>query len=397
MAAAGASRPNLTPPGLARNLETCFGGGHPNLRADLPPECLPMGTQLHLSDENLPDYLRALGLLAPGAHAAIESAGDGNINWVRRVRVEAPRALPGDSRTADPRARPSFIVKQARPALERFPQYEVSTERIVFEHRYGQRAGRFDGDGVLPAVLAFDAENRVLVLEDLGDAERMDRALARGADLEAPAVRVAAFLGRVHSGTRAEPGLANTFANDAMRRLHGNHIFVLPLRPNDFPLSAALAARAAALRADAELVRIADAAYARYLEPRGALVHGDVQAGNVLLPPAGAKLLDAEIAHVGDPAFDLGTLLAHLLLPGVAAGRPQAAPAADAALDAYRAAGGDAAPTDAFRYAGLELLRRTIGAARVSAVESDGPALAVVERAVAWIRRPPSDAGELRG
>ena len=59
--------------------------------------------------------------------------------------------------------------------------------------------------------------------------------------------------------------------------------------------------------------------------------------------------------------------------------------------------GGDAAPADAFRYAGLELLRRTIGAARVPAVENDGAALAVLARAVAWIRRPPSDAGALRG
>jgi 5-methylthioribose kinase len=345
-----------------------------------------MGVQLRLGEESLPGYLRGLGLLDPGTRAVVEAAGDGNINWVRRVRV-----------VADGAAR-SFVVKQARPALERFPQYEVSTERLLFEQRYLERARPFDASGVLPAVLAFDAPNRVLVLEDLGDAERMDRALARGADLAAAAAPLAAFLGRVHAGTSGDPGLANAFANDAMRRLHGDHIFALPLRPNDFPLSPAVAARAAALRGVAELVRIADAAYARYLEPRGALVHGDVQAGNVLLTPRGPKLLDAEIAHVGDPAFDLGTLLAHLLLPGLAAGRPEAgAAAAGAAVDAYRSAGGACALADALRYAGLELLRRTLGAARVPAVEGDGASLAVLARALAWIRRPPSDATALRG
>jgi 5-methylthioribose kinase len=343
-----------------------------------------MGAQLVLGEENLPDYLRARGIVAPGARVAVEKAGDGNINWVRRVRVEGPGR--------------SFIVKQARPALERFPQYQVSTGRLVFEERYLARARPFDADGVLPEVYAFDAPNRVLVLEDLGDAERMDRAGARGADLSGPAARLAGFLGRVHAATRGDESLANAFANDAMRRLHGDHVFALPLRPNDFPLAPAVAARAAALQADRELVAIADAAYARYLEPRGALVHGDVQAANVLLPPSGPKLLDAEIAHVGDPAFDLGTLLAHLVLPGLVADRPGAgAAAAGTALDAYRAAGGVGSPAAAFRYAGLELLRRTIGAARVAAVERDEASLAVLERAVAWIRRPPSDAASLRG
>ena len=146
-------------------------------------------------------------------------------------------------------------------------------------------------------------------------------------------------------------------------------------------------------------MRIADAAYARYLEPRGALVHGDVQAGNVLLAAGGPKLLDAEIAHVGDPAFDLGTLLAHLVLPALARGElARALPAAEAACTAYGAAHGPGAPAfaDAARYAGLELLRRTIGAARVPAVAEAGPGLAVLARAEAWIRRPPAGLSALR-
>jgi 5-methylthioribose kinase len=347
-----------------------------------------MDEQVLLSDGNLPDYLGKLGLRAPGEPTAVEPAGDGNINWVRRVRIGVG---------APPRGR-SWIVKQARASLERFPEYRAPTERIVFEQRYVETARRFDEGSVLPRIRAFDAEARVLVLEDLGAAERLDAALARGADASCAAAQLGAFLGRVHAGTR-EPSLANAFANDEMRRLHGDHIFVLPLRANDFPLPPALLPRARALAGDAELVRLADAAYARYLEPRGALVHADVQAGNVLLAPAGPKLLDAEIAHVGDPAFDVGTLVAHLLLPALAAGEPgRALPAAEAAWDAYRIAHGAGAPAlaDAARYAGLELLRRTIGAARVPAVVEPGAAHAVLARAEAWIRRPPVDWPSLR-
>jgi aminoglycoside phosphotransferase (APT) family kinase protein len=205
------------------------------------------------------------------------------------------------------------------------------------------------------------------------------------------AAALGGFLGSVHSAT-GHPELAARFRNDAMQRLHGDHIFALPFAPNDFPLHPAVAERARALQSEG-FRAIAAAAYARYLEPRGALLHGDVQGGNVLLPPGGPKLLDAEIAHVGDPAFDLGTLVAHLVLPGVAAGDPsRALPAVEEAWSAYRdrARNGPRFPEVA-RYAGLEMLRRTVGAARVAAVEGVEAALAVIESGERWVRRPPEE------
>lgn len=335
--------------------------------------------QTRLDESNVFDYLRGIGLLAPGEGAQLGPAGDGNINWVRRVRSDASGR--------------SWILKQARPALERFPEYQVTTERIVFEARYLERTAPFDSQQVRPEVLHFDAPQRVLVLEDLGDAERLDHALLRGADVAAELERLAGFLGRVHAGTR-DGALAEHFRNGDMQRLHGDHIFTLPYRPNEFPLSPALSERAREIWRDAPLRECIDTAYTRYVEPRGALVHADVQSGNVLLAQRGAVLLDAEIAHVGDPAFDIGILLAHLWLPALARG---AAPAGDALARttwrAYASAHGDAglpAYRDVARYAGIELLRRTIGAARVEAVTSDGAGLAVLRSGLALVREPPS-------
>jgi 5-methylthioribose kinase len=241
-------------------------------------------------------------------------------------------------------------------------------------------------------VLAFDASNRLLVLEDLGAAERLDAALARGADVETPLAELARFLARVHDETRDDAGLASAFANEGMQRLHGDHIFVLPFTENDFGLPARTAERGAALREDTALREAATRAYERYLEPRGALVHGDVQAGNILLPARGLKLLDAEIAHCGDPAFDLGMLLAHRLLPDAASGRAaETRPALAGCWNAYREAQGQAGLrdlSDALRYAGFELLRRTLGAARVPAVTDDEAGLRVVDVGAALVRRP---------
>jgi 5-methylthioribose kinase len=195
----------------------------------------------------------------------------------------------------------------------------------------------------------------------------------------------------VHAATAGDAALAERFPNADLRALHGEHIFALPYRENDFPLSPRVRARAEALGRDAALVAIAGAAHARYREARDALVHGDVQAGNVLLTATGPKLLDAEIAHLGDPAFDVGTLLAHVELAALA--RPASARESAALLwRSYREACGPALapPFPAVaRYAGLEVMRRTIGAARVPVVASDEVALAAIERAEALIRRPP--------
>jgi 5-methylthioribose kinase len=326
--------------------------------------------QQPLTEEAVPDYLRGLGLAQAGEAIRVEPAGDGNINWVRRATLLGPPVR-------------SYVLKQARPALERFPEYQAPTERIVCEARWLERVRPFDVEGVCPQVHRFDERDRVLVLEDLGRAERLDAALARDADVSAALFRLARFLGRVHRATRGDAALAADFPNGAMQRLHGDHIFALPYQPNDFALPPRTAERAARLREDGELRAAAARAYTRYLEPVGALVHGDVQAGNVLLPPGGVKLLDAEIAHAGDPAFDAGMLLAHVLLPSAAAGSaPAALPLLAGCWQAYAWAHGEeglAALEDALRYAGLELLRRTIGAARVAAVASDEAGLRVIE------------------
>lgn len=346
-----------------------------------------MRVQLRLTPENLPDYLRNRGLAGRGEAVRVEEAGDGNINWVRRIRLGAGER--------------TLIVKQARPALERFPEYEVTTERVVFEARYYETVRPFDRTGVCPRVLDFDEAERVLVLEDLGDAPRLDHVLDRDGDPARAAeagVALGAFLGAVHAGTGGRADLAARFANDDMRRLHGDHIFDLPFRANAFALSPVLRARAETIWRDEHVVALARDAYERYLVPAGVLVHADVQGGNVLLQAQGPRLLDAEIAHVGSGAFDIGILLAHLVVSAAARGDTGCSrPVIERTWRAYvehRAGARAPAFEEAIRYAGIELLRRTLGAARVAAVASDAAGLAASDLGLRWLATPPARAAE---
>jgi 5-methylthioribose kinase len=191
---------------------------------------------------------------------------------------------------------------------------------------------------------------------------------------------------------RAE--LPAQFANDEMRRLHGEHIFVLPLHPNDFPLAPPIRARAERLWKDRALVAAGDAAWARYLEPRGSLLHGDVQGGNVLVTTDGPRVLDAEIAHVGAPAFDLGILIAHLCADRLAPEETDLGAAPRETWKAYtlawsqRSTAEPPAGADVAQQAGFELLRRTLGAARIGAAASVEGAERLIDASVRWILDP---------
>ncbi len=330
---------------------------------------------VRIDDANIAAYLVAIGQARPGQPVAVIGAGDGNINFVRRVRIGGRRTL---------------VVKQARAALERFPEYQVTTERIRFERRYGEVVAEHAPDvaPVLPGLLHFDDDERVLVMEDLGAGPRLDDELREGR-IHADALHaLGRFLGVVHRATiPLAQELAQHFGNDEMRSLHGEHIFSLPYQPNDFPLSTELRAEAEKqLAAEGVRERIL-ALRTRYYQTARALVHADVQAGNVLLQGEVPRLIDSEIAHVGDPAFDLGTALGHIQVHVPLSARPEAYRAgADALLEGYRAGGGD--PEDAARasgYAGVEIMRRSIGAARLPALAADRAAAAALAHGVALL------------
>lgn len=333
-----------------------------------------------LDDATLPAWIAGLGLCADPADLALGPAGDGNINWLRRVR---------DTRTGR-----SWVVKHARPALERFPQYTAPTERLLFEWRYLATAVGLGLGANCPHVVHFDPVHPVLVLEDLGAAPTLAETLERQRDVVEILRAIGRFLGIVHGAT-GDPHLAASFANGAMQRLHGDHVFALPFAPNDFPLSPAVRARAEAVWNDAALVRTAAAAYRRYREPRGALLHADVQGGNVLVVDGVPRILDAEIAHVGDPAFDVGIVVAHLLVPRLAG--TAGATGVSALWDAYRGAHRGTAPdfADVARHAAIEVMRRTIGAARLAALTDDTIAVRAVAFASRLMLAPSTEPGAL--
>lgn len=292
---------------------------------------LPEGFQLDPADPASAErHLRRLGWIAPDdTVASLRKAGEGNMNLVLRVDL-------GWS---------SLIVKQARPWVEKYPDIPAPADRVLVEAAfYGAVADHPRVAGLMPRLLGLDAPSRMLAVEDLGEANDLLDAYAGRPITRAEQVTLAGWLAALHEVPVPDEPLLH---NRAMRALNHAHIFELPLT-SDHPA-------AAALRADAAFADTLAALGQRYLADGPALVHGDYYPGSWMRTPAGLRVLDPEFAHTGEPAFDLGVMVAHLIFAGA---NPDDA-LASVAADYGRAI--DLALTSGF--AGAELTRRLLGVA----------------------------------
>lgn len=294
---------------------------------------LPEGFQLDPADPASAErHLRRLGwIAADDTVASLRKAGEGNMNLVLRVDLGWR----------------SLIVKQSRPWVEKYPDIPAPADRVLVEAAfYGAVADHGSVAGLMPRLLGLDAPSRMLAVEDLGEANDLLDAYAGRPITRAEQSTLAGWLAALHEVPFPDEPLLH---NRAMRALNHAHIFELPLT-SDHPA-------AAALRADAAFADTLAALGQRYLADGPALVHGDYYPGSWMRTPAGLRVLDPEFAHTGEPAFDLGVMVAHLIFAGANPDDALASVAADYGRPI------DLALTSGF--AGAELMRRLLGVARL--------------------------------
>ena len=288
-----------------------------------------------------------------------EKAGEGNMNCAVRVRTSAG----------------SFVLKQSRPWLEKYPQIAAPFDRALVEGRFYRRvASSPTVAGRMPRLLWMDEQARILALEDLGAASDFFPLYARESTLpEQTLTDLVAYLSALHGLAPASEVEREKLANLEMRALNHEHIFALPLRAeNGLDLDAytgtpGLAAAARSLKEDTAYVRVASALGKRYRQdPGNSLLHGDFFPGSFLQTSVGVRVIDPEFCFCGDAEYDLGIFAAHLLLAGEPAER------AEQVLRLYQPpAGAKILPELARQYAGVEIMRRLIGVAQISTLNAD--------------------------
>jgi 5-methylthioribose kinase len=302
-------------------------------------------------------YLTAHRLLRPGeAVVAAAKAGEGNMNCTLRVTT------PGRS----------FIVKQGRPFVEKYPRIAAPPDRTRVEAAFYRAVARCPGVASgMPELLGADADARIVVLEDLGEARDYTDVYAGATLDDGECATLTQYLRTLHRCDLTPPE-RELFANRGMRALNHEHIFALPLRDdNGLALDAitpGLQAAADALSADRTYVDRVRALGERYLADGEALVHGDFFPGSWLRAAAsaapsdrtgrrgGLAVIDPEFCFLGAGEFDFGVMLGHCVL----ASQPARV---IAQIENAVPHGYDVGVVRQF--AGIEIMRRLLGVAQL--------------------------------
>lgn len=189
-------------------------------------------------------------------------------------------------------------VKRALPFLKVPEVWKVSVERNSYEAEW-MRVVSKRVPGCTPRLIAEDREAGLFVMEYLPpEGNRVWKTcLSEGEADQGFSAKVGTTLGKIHAATAGDGEIAQRFDTD--------EIFSA-IRLDPYFLECA---RRHAAWSD-RLTELSN----RTLAGKMALVHGDVSPKNILVGATGPVIIDAECAWYGDPAFDLGFCLNHLLL-----------------------------------------------------------------------------------
>lgn len=251
-----------------------------------------------IDEQNAGQYLRGLGWIGADEPIAVRALAGGVSNQVLYVSRPARRGE-------------DFVLKQARAQLRTPDPWFSRLERVwrevevlricqdVLDDRADREAAvRGEPEAWTPRILHEDRENYAFAMTAAPPNHQVWKAVLLAGRTE-PAIAGACgrLLGRLHARTWSSPEIA--------QRLDDRSIFdELRLDPYYRALARACPDAAAAL----------DRLVSSVWQHRRSLVHADFSPKNLLVYDGGLLLVDFETGHYGDPAFDLGFFLSHLVL-----------------------------------------------------------------------------------
>ena len=281
----------------------------------------------------------------------------------------------------------SIIVKQSRPWVEKYPQIDAPVERVFVEATFYEtlKQDHFF-DQFVPGLIGFDAKNLLLAMEDLGEATDFTFLYNKGSSLNASERRsLIEFISHLHNSTFSTRSFPD---NAELKKLNHIHIFEYPyLRNNGFDLNTiqnGLQELSLKYKDNELLKRTVNAIGKLYLSTGRALVHGDYYPGSWLKTKSGVKIIDPEFSHYGYPEFDMGIMIAHLLMSHVNESQIR-----DMMHGYVMPEGFDI--TLCTQFCGAEIMRRIIGLAQLPLDMSLDEKADILERAEQMILEPLGD------
>lgn len=230
--------------------------------------------------------------------------GEGNMNYVLRVsKVEGG----------------SFIIKQSRAFVEKYPQIPAPAGRALVEGAFYEKVKTEEEvQHYMPALIGVDPINNIIALEDLGTTNDYTHLYGMKTKLSTGEIQsLTHYLTQLHQ-TFYKPQTDDVFLNIEMRELNHQHIFVYPFMENNgFDLDtvqSGLQQVSMSYKTDIELKNKIAEVGKSYMAQGHYLLHGDYYPGSWVLSSDGLKIIDPEFCFYGPLEFDLGVMMAHLIM-----------------------------------------------------------------------------------
>lgn len=192
----------------------------------------------------------------------------------------------------------SFVVKQSREQLRTKIDWFSQLDRIWREVDVLQTLDSLLPSGAVPRVLSEDRDNYLFTMEAIDADHRVWKAdLLDGVFNSSIADTLAGHLAAIHRGSTSHPEIAERMSDQTVfdeLRLDPFYRYVAETCPRfATPLNSLIE---------------------RTTRRHDCLVLADFSPKNILLTSKGPVIVDFETGHYGDPGFDIGFFLSHLLL-----------------------------------------------------------------------------------
>jgi 5-methylthioribose kinase len=266
-----------------------------------------------LSETEAIEYVRTIpDVFLPGAELVSREIGDGNLNLVFHI--------------SEPATGKSIILKQALPYAKVVGEsWPLTLDRARIESEVLQIQESLCPD-LVPHVYVYDYDLALTVMEDLSDHVIMRKGLIERNRYPLFAGDIGRFLSHTLYYT-SDLGMnqqdkklrQGRFINPELCKITEDLIFDDPYRDaetNNFEPHLRDAVEQLwqdhKLHVEVALLR------EKFLTHAEALLHGDLHTGSIFIKPDSTKVIDPEFAYYGPMGFDIGAVLANLLLNFIA-------------------------------------------------------------------------------
>jgi len=266
----------------------------------------------------LPDVAAALGGAPDGW--SIEEVGDGNLNLVFIVKGSAG----------------GLAVKQALPYVRLVGEsWPLPLSRAHYEHLALTQQARL-APALVPQIIHHDEALALTAMELLSPHIIMRKGLIAGTIYPRFVEDITTFMARTlfFSSDLAVPaaekkeGIAAFAGNHALCKITEDLIFTDPYREAEQNrwTSPFLDKTAAAFRDDMEAHVAISRLKLKFMSQPEALIHGDLHTGSIMVTESETRVIDPEFAFYGPMAFDVGAIIANLIMAYLASSGHERAP-----------------------------------------------------------------------